>query len=76
MLKSGGSSSPICSAFLFYSLFVYFYFWLCWVFVAACGLSLVAVRRDYSLVAVHELLIVVAFLVEHMQALVVEVPGL
>ena len=52
------------------------YFWLCWAFVAACGLSLAAVRRDYSLVSVQDLLIVVAFLVvEHMQALI-EVPGL
>ena len=29
-------------------LFIYFYFWLRWVFVAACGLSLVAVSRGYS----------------------------
>ena len=29
--------------------FIYFYFWLHWVFVAACGLSLVAVRGGYSL---------------------------
>ena len=42
---------------------VRFYFWLCWVSVAACGLSLVAVSEgcslvaeseDYSLVAVSE----------------------
>ena len=26
-----------------------FYFWLCWVFIAACRLSLAAVSRDYSL---------------------------
>ena len=29
--------------------FIYIYFWLCWVFVAACRLSLVAVSRVYSL---------------------------
>ena len=29
--------------------FIYlFKFWLCWVFVAACGLSLVAASRGYS----------------------------
>ena len=26
-----------------------FYFWLCWVFVAVCGLPLVAATRGYSL---------------------------
>ena len=31
------------------NLFIYlFYFWLHWVFVAACGLSLVAARTGYS----------------------------
>ena len=35
------------TGFLFYCLFVYF--WLHWVFVAACGLSAVPVSRDYSL---------------------------
>ena len=29
------------------------YFWLHWVFLAVCGLSLVAVKRGYSLVAMH-----------------------
>ena len=28
--------------------FIYLYFWLCWVFIAACGLSLVAASRGYS----------------------------
>ena len=41
--------------YLFIYLFIYF-FWLFWVFVAACGLSLVAVRRGSSLVAGHGLL--------------------
>ena len=35
--------------FLFLNKFIYFiYFWLCWVFVAAHGLSLVAASRGYS----------------------------
>ena len=35
---------------LFIYLFIYlFYFWLHWVFVAVCRLSLVAASRDYSL---------------------------
>ena len=37
-------------------------FWLCWVFVAACGLSLVLGSRGYSLVVVHRLLTVLASL--------------
>ena len=45
--------------------FIYL-FLLHWVLVAVCRLSLVAVSRGYSLVAVHRLLIVVASLVaEH-----------
>ena len=40
-------------------IFVYFIFWLHWVFIAIHGLSLVAVSRGYSLVAVRGLLIVV-----------------
>ena len=44
----------------------FFFFWLCWVFVSVCGLSLVATSRGYSLIVVHGLLIVVASLVvEH-----------
>ena len=37
--------------------------WLCWVFVAACGLSLVAASGGYSLVEVRGVLIAVASLV-------------
>ena len=37
--------------------------WLCWVFVAARGLSLVVASRGYSLVAVRGLLLAVASLV-------------
>ena len=40
----------------------FYYFWLCWVFVAVLGVSLVVVRRSYSLIAVHKLLIAVASL--------------
>ena len=42
------------------------YFWLCWVSVAACSFSLVAVSEGHSLVAVLGLLTEVASLVaEH-----------
>ena len=40
---------------MFYS-YLYIYFWLCWVFVAVCGLSLVAARGGYS-VMMHWFLI-------------------
>ena len=46
----------------FFKLFICF--WLCWVFIAACGLSLVAASRGYSLVAVWGLLIAMASFVE------------
>ena len=40
--------------FFFINLFILFiYFWLHWVFVAACRLSLVAVSRGYSLLQSH-----------------------
>ena len=29
-------------------IYLFIYFWLCWVFIVACGLSLVAVSRGYS----------------------------
>ena len=52
--------------FLFKKIIVFIYFWLCWVFVANAGFSLVEVSRGYSLTVVHRLLIVVAsFVVEH-----------
>ena len=35
--------------FLVYFIYLFIYFWLRWVFLAACGLSLVAVSRGYSL---------------------------
>ena len=43
--------------------FSFICFWLCWVFVAVWALSLVAVSGDYSPLAVHGRLIVVASLV-------------
>ena len=43
--------------------FIFIFFWLCWVFVAAIRLSLVACRVC-SLVAVRGLLIAVASFVE------------
>ena len=52
--------------FLFLNGFIYlfiFYFWLCWVFVAARELSLFAGSRGYSLVAMHWLLIALASVV-------------
>ena len=58
------STSDMQKRFLKHYLFIYF--WLCWVFFAACGLSLVAESGSCSLVAVHGLLIAVASLVaEH-----------
>ena len=47
-----------------YFVFILFlYFWLCWVFVAECRLSLGVKSGGSSLVVVHRLLIVVASLV-------------
>ena len=40
---------PHCTIFfLIINLFIYFYFWLCWVFVAVHRLSLVAASGGYS----------------------------
>ena len=45
---------------------LFLYLWLHWVFVAACGLSLVVQSKGCSLVAVQRLLITVASVVaEH-----------
>lgn len=44
-------------------MYLFIYFLLCWVFVAECGLSLVAVSEGYSLVLVHGFFIAVASLV-------------
>ena len=45
---------------------LFVHFWLRWVFIAACGLSLVVVSGGNSLVAVHGLLIAVASLAADM----------
>ena len=45
---------------------IFFSLWLCWVFVAVSGISLVAVSRGYSLLVVCRLLIAVASLVHSM----------
>ena len=51
---------------IFNLLKLFIYLWLCWVFVATCGLSLVVPSRDNSLVVVHWLFIVIASLIaEH-----------
>lgn len=50
--------------FFFNAFLNYFiYFWLPWVFVAACGFSLVAASGGYSLVAVRGLLAVASLVV-------------
>ena len=42
------------------------YFWLCWVFMDAYGLSLVVVSGGHSLIAVHGVLVaLVSFVAEH-----------
>ena len=41
----------------FFKIYFFIYFWLCWVFVAVCGLSLVSTSGGYSLVEVGGLLI-------------------
>ena len=50
---------------LFFLIFkiLFIYFWLCWVFITARGLSLVVASGDSSRVAMHVLLIVLASLV-------------
>ena len=56
---------PDCSQTFFFFL-QFIYFWLCSVFIAVCGLSLVAASKGYSLTAVHGLLTAISSLVaEH-----------
>ena len=43
-LRHQGSPPP----FFFYKFILFIYFWLSWVFVAACGLSLAAASGGYS----------------------------
>ena len=42
---------------------LFIYFWLCWVFIAVCQLSLVAASRGLLLIAAHGLLIAVVSLI-------------
>ena len=44
---------------------LFLYFWLCWAFVAAHGLSLVVVRGVYSVLVLRGLLLAVTSLVDH-----------
>ena len=61
----GGRGCDITCAGFFFGNF-YSFIWLCWVFTAVQGLSLVAASRGYSLVGVHRLLLSAACLVaEH-----------
>ena len=46
--------------FFFLYLLIYFYFWLRWVFVAACGLLSSCSKRELLLAAVRRLLTAVA----------------
>ena len=64
--KPSCHSPELLGSFLSFYFFSIDYFWLPWVFVAMCGLSLVVDSGGYSLVVVHGLHIVVASLVvEH-----------
>ena len=51
----------INSLIYLFSAVLFIYFWPCWVFVARCRFSLVAMSRDYSLVVVHRLLTACGF---------------
>ena len=52
---------------------LFIYFWLGWVFVMACRLSLVEASGDYPLVTAHGLLMVVACLVVEHRLQVLEI---
>ena len=59
-VTTGPPVSPLTCVFCFLR---FICFWLCWVFVAVRGLSLVAASRDHALVAAYKLLIAVSSLV-------------
>ena len=60
-----GKTSFLCTYSILEFLFIYL-FWLCWIFVAVNGLSLVVLSGGYSLISVNGLLIAVApLVVEH-----------
>ena len=61
------------------SLFIhsFIYIWLCWVFIAVHVLSLICSKQGLLFVAVHRLLIAVAFVVHlHSRASGIVAPGL
>ena len=43
---------------------IFIYFWLCWVFIAAHGLSLLSVSREYSSCQVWPLTVVFSLIAE------------
>ena len=53
------------TSFFLINVLINFVFWLRWVFVAVCGLSLVAVGKSYSLVVVCRLIYVISPVAEH-----------
>ena len=58
-----GTGGPHPGIFLIFRFYLFTYFWLCWVFVAECELSLVVASGGYSLVVVWGLLIAAVSLV-------------
>ena len=63
---SGMSFSFLSPFFFLRFVYLFVYFWLCWVFITVCGLSLVVAGGGSSLVVVHGLLVAVASqVVEH-----------
>ena len=44
---------------------IFICFWLCWVFVAAHGLSLFVASRDYLVVVQGSLIVVASLIAEH-----------
>ena len=65
MRKSFRTVSGTVCANISFDHFLFTYFWLFWVFLATCGLSLVEVSGGCGLVVVHGLLIAVASVVWH-----------
>ena len=61
--KPSCHSPELLGSFLSFYFFSIYYFWLPWVFVAMCGLSLVVASGGYSLDAGHRLLTAMASLV-------------
>ena len=60
------SQAPELFYLLFQIIYLRVYFWLCWIIIATCGLSLVVASGGHSLAAMQRLLIAVASLVvEH-----------